>query len=100
MNCVIMFLECIGPCKPEDMNVFMEPLIDELKNLFEEDILCYNIVAKETFNLMVVMLWTIHDWLVKLTSVHVHRVQRSAKNVDTKVEQDVRGKNSVLHISK
>ena len=55
-------MECIGPYKLEDMNVFLEPLVDELNKLFVEGISCYNMPAKKTFNLRAIMLWTIHDW--------------------------------------
>ena len=93
-------LECTKPYKPEDMNVFMEPLIYELKNLFEEGIACYDALEKETFKLRVVMLWTIHNWPGKLTFAHVFRRRESAKSVDTKMEHDVRSKNQVFHLSK
>ena len=55
-------MDFVRPYKPEDMNVFVEPLIDELNKLFVEGIPCYDALAKETFNLRAVMLWTIHDW--------------------------------------
>ena len=74
VNCVFLSPECARPYKPKDINVFKEPLIDKLKKLFEEGILCYNTLAKETFKLRVVMLWTIHDSLGKFSFGHVHTV--------------------------
>ena len=51
-----------GPYKQEDINVFMEPLVQELKDLFERGRPCYDAVQKERFCLKAIMLWTIHDW--------------------------------------
>ncbi|GJR39474.1 putative transposon, En/Spm-like protein [Tanacetum coccineum] len=42
-----------------DIDVFLEPLVDDLHTLFETGVYTYDAPIKDNFNLRVVMLWTI-----------------------------------------
>nr|GEW68447.1 hypothetical protein [Tanacetum cinerariifolium] len=41
---------------------FLEPLVDDLRTLFETGVDTYDVSIKDNFNLRVVMLWTINDY--------------------------------------
>lgn len=61
-----MFLSLIvpGPKNPkENMDIYMQPLIDELKQLWETGVVTYDISKKQNFNLRAALLWTISDFL-------------------------------------
>ncbi|KAL6128833.1 hypothetical protein ACLB2K_072187 [Fragaria x ananassa] len=45
-----------------DIDVYLAPLIDELKSLWEVGIETYDMHAKESFTLRAALLWTIHDF--------------------------------------
>ncbi|GJU09035.1 hypothetical protein Tco_1125465 [Tanacetum coccineum] len=45
-----------------DINVFLEPLVDDLHTLFETGVDTYDASTKENFNLCAIMLWTINDY--------------------------------------
>ncbi|GJU54466.1 putative transposon, En/Spm-like protein [Tanacetum coccineum] len=45
-----------------DIDVFLEPLVDDLHTLFETGVDTYDASIKDNFNLCVVMLWTINDY--------------------------------------
>lgn len=45
-----------------DIDVFLQPLIDELKELWETGVKTFDTHAKETFNMRAVLLWTISDF--------------------------------------
>ncbi|XP_050225594.2 uncharacterized protein LOC126675059 [Mercurialis annua] len=52
-----------GPKSPGmDIDVFLQPLIDELKQLWEEGIETYDAHNEENFNLRASILWTISDF--------------------------------------
>ncbi|KAA0064274.1 transposase [Cucumis melo var. makuwa] len=54
--------EC-GPKQPgDDIGIYLEPLIDDLKLLWESGVQCYDIYNEELFNLRTVLLWTINDF--------------------------------------
>jgi len=61
-----MFLSMIIP-RPknlgEKLDVFLRPLIDELKKLWLNGINTYDIYRKENFQLKAVLMWTINDFL-------------------------------------
>ncbi|XP_041011477.1 uncharacterized protein LOC121255266 [Juglans microcarpa x Juglans regia] len=62
---LIMSLLIPGPKAPEnDINVFMRPLIDELKKLWHEGIRTYDAHKRQMFSLHPALLWTINDFLV------------------------------------
>ncbi|GKC17880.1 retrovirus-related pol polyprotein from transposon TNT 1-94 [Tanacetum coccineum] len=45
-----------------DIDVFLEPLVDDLHTLFETGVDTYDASIKDNFNLRVVVLWTINDY--------------------------------------
>lgn len=52
-----------GPKGPgKDIDVFLQPLVDELKSLWNEGIPTYDAFKKETFNMRAAVLWTINDF--------------------------------------
>jgi hypothetical protein len=52
-----------GPKSPgDDIDVFLQPLIDELKVLWEDGVRTYDAYSKEMFNMYCVLLWTIQDF--------------------------------------
>ncbi|XP_059635253.1 uncharacterized protein LOC132277409 [Cornus florida] len=52
-----------GPRQPgNDIDVYLEPLIDDLKELWEKGVEIYDAFAKSTFNLKVILMWTISDF--------------------------------------
>ncbi|XP_059671162.1 uncharacterized protein LOC132316707 [Cornus florida] len=52
-----------GPRQPgNDIDVYLEPLIDDLKDLWEKGVEIYDAFAKSTFNLKVILMWTISDF--------------------------------------
>ncbi|GKA44433.1 putative transposon, En/Spm-like protein [Tanacetum coccineum] len=46
-----------------DIDVFLEPLVDDLHTLFETGVDTYDASTKDNFNLCAVVLWTINDYL-------------------------------------
>lgn len=48
------------PCN--DIDVFLEPLVDDLQLLFETGVETYDAYAQEMFTLRAVVLWTINDY--------------------------------------
>ncbi|XP_021741321.1 uncharacterized protein LOC110707602 [Chenopodium quinoa] len=52
-----------GPKSPgNDIDVFLQPLIDELKELWESGVQTFDAHSKETFNMRAVLMWTISDF--------------------------------------
>ena len=52
-----------GPKQPgHDIDVYLAPLIDDLKDLYENGVEAYDSFKKEVFNLKVVLLWTVNDF--------------------------------------
>ncbi|KAG8391025.1 hypothetical protein BUALT_Bualt01G0145100 [Buddleja alternifolia] len=52
-----------GPTSPgNDIDVFLEPLIDELKDLWDHGVETYDASTGTNFNLRAAILWTIHDF--------------------------------------
>ncbi|XP_020250999.1 uncharacterized protein LOC109828405 [Asparagus officinalis] len=45
-----------------DIDVFMKPLIDELKRLWDEGVPTYDAFSCESFNLRAILMWTINDF--------------------------------------
>ena len=59
---VMMVLLISGPNSPgKDLDVFMEPLVDELLLLWK-GVVTYDVGSPEKFNLRVAILWCIHDY--------------------------------------
>ncbi|KAL5540395.1 hypothetical protein UlMin_042418 [Ulmus minor] len=52
-----------GPKQPgNDIDVYLAPLIDDLKELWEVGVDVYDAYKKEVFNLKAILLWTINDF--------------------------------------
>ena len=52
-----------GPKQPgNDIDVYLAPLIDDLKTLWEDGVTVYDAHRQEEFNLRAVLLWTINDF--------------------------------------
>ena len=45
-----------------DMDVYLRPLIDELKMLWETGVETYDCVSKERFNIRAAFMWTVNDF--------------------------------------
>ena len=57
-----------GPQAPgKDIDVYLQPLIDELKYLWEKGVMTYDASKKESFMMHAAVLWTIHDFLAYRT---------------------------------
>ncbi|XP_047949382.1 uncharacterized protein LOC125195248 [Salvia hispanica] len=60
-----MFLTVLvpGPRNPKDkLDVFLQPLIDELKQLWEVGVPTYDISLKQNFQMRAMLMWTISDF--------------------------------------
>lgn len=52
-----------GPKAPsQDIDVFLEPLYDELKQLWDRGVPAYDMYKKEHFSLRAMLMWGIHDF--------------------------------------
>ncbi|KAG7656520.1 Ribonuclease H-like superfamily [Arabidopsis suecica] len=66
MNTEYLFLTILnhGPNHPRgSLDVFLQPLIEELKELWSTGIDAYDVSLNQNFNLKAVLLWTISDFL-------------------------------------
>jgi hypothetical protein len=53
-----------GPHQPgNDIDVYLRPLVDELKELWQDGALAYDASSGTTFQMHVALLWIIHDYL-------------------------------------
>lgn len=53
-----------GPKAPsQDIDVFLQPLVQELKQLREEGVQAYDMYKREPFQLKAILIWGIHDFL-------------------------------------
>ena len=60
---IIMPLLIPGPKSPgNDVDIFLEPLIDEVKQLWDVRVKTYDSYRKETFDMHAALMWTIHDF--------------------------------------
>ncbi|XP_062080309.1 uncharacterized protein LOC133785063 [Humulus lupulus] len=46
----------------KDIDVYLQPLIDELKELWENGVRTFDVIDKEYFTMRAAILWTIHDF--------------------------------------
>lgn len=54
----------LGPSSPRnDIDVYLQPLIDELKELWEFSVETYDSYTNQTFQMHATLLWTICDFL-------------------------------------
>ncbi|XP_031742172.1 uncharacterized protein LOC116404095 [Cucumis sativus] len=52
-----------GPKQPrDDIGIYLAPLIEDLKLLWESGVECYDAYREEPFNLRSILLWTINDF--------------------------------------
>lgn len=52
-----------GPTAPSNnIDVYLQPLIEDLKDLWDEGVEMYDSFSKETFKLRAILLWTISDY--------------------------------------
>lgn len=52
-----------GPKQPEnDIDVYLEPLVDDLKELWDNGVETYDAFSKSTFSLRVILMWTVNDF--------------------------------------
>ncbi|KAH7845791.1 hypothetical protein Vadar_006051 [Vaccinium darrowii] len=52
-----------GPSSPgNDIDVYLQPLVDELKDLWHNGVSTYDAYSKQTFRLHAAVLWTINDF--------------------------------------
>ncbi|GKA51645.1 putative reverse transcriptase domain-containing protein, partial [Tanacetum coccineum] len=58
----IMLSVLISGYPGNDIDIFLEPLVDDLHTLFETGVDTYDVSTKDNFNLHVVVLWTINDY--------------------------------------
>ncbi|XP_062076859.1 uncharacterized protein LOC133781794 [Humulus lupulus] len=62
-NNFIMALLIPGPKSPgKDIDVYLRPLIDELKELWEKGVKTYDVSSKKEFMMRAAILWTINDF--------------------------------------
>ena len=60
---LMLTLMISGPKQPgHDIDVYLAPLIDDLKDLYENGVEAYDGFKKEVFNLKAVLLWTVNDF--------------------------------------
>ncbi|KAK3222201.1 hypothetical protein Dsin_009226, partial [Dipteronia sinensis] len=60
---MMLSLLITGPHQPSnDIDVYLAPLIEDLKNLWEVGVEVYDAHKQERLNLRVVLLWTINDF--------------------------------------
>ena len=53
----------LGPKQPgNDIDVYLAPLIENIKMLWQEGVECFDGDREETFTLRVLLLWTINDF--------------------------------------
>lgn len=65
MTSPYIFLTCIipGPHNPKSLiDVYLQPLIDELLQLWYEDVVTYDISTKQNFVMRANLMWTISDF--------------------------------------
>ncbi|XP_022862577.1 uncharacterized protein LOC111382773 [Olea europaea var. sylvestris] len=62
-NIFMMSLLIPGPQAPgKDIDIYLRPLIDELKYLWDRGVMTYDVSKNENFRMHAAVLWTIHDF--------------------------------------
>ena len=65
MTTPFMFLTCVisRPKNPKNkIDVYLQPLVDELRELWDVGVVTYNISTAHTFQMKVALMWTINDF--------------------------------------
>jgi len=53
----------LGPKNPKgNLDIYMQPLIEELVQLCHEGIMAYDVSMRQIFSMKVMLLWTISDF--------------------------------------
>jgi len=56
-------LFCAGPYSPKaKIDVYLQPLIDDLKNMWSDGVWTYDVSKKQNFLLRACLMWTINDF--------------------------------------
>ncbi|KAM1513467.1 hypothetical protein ACFX1Z_024891 [Malus domestica] len=82
---VILSLLIPGKEQPgNDIDVYFEPLIDDLKKLWNNGIEVYDAFSKSMFNLKAILMWTISDFLAyeNLSGKKIQEANKNVTNVD------------------
>ena len=59
----MLSLLILSPYQPgNEIDIYLKPLVDELKELWEEGVETYGAYNKEHFQMRATLLWTIHDY--------------------------------------
>ena len=59
----MLSLLILGPTAPgNDIDVYLQPLIDELQELWEHGVTTYDVASKQNFRMHATLLWTISDF--------------------------------------
>lgn len=59
----MMSLLIPGPTQPgTNIDVYLRPLVDELKELWENGVMTYDAFTEQTFQMHAAVMWTIHDF--------------------------------------
>ena len=62
---LILSLVILGPTSPEiAIDVYLQPLVEELRELWDVGVQAYDASSKEIFQLNVALIWTINDFPV------------------------------------
>ncbi|KAL0307979.1 UNVERIFIED_CONTAM: hypothetical protein Sangu_3001400, partial [Sesamum angustifolium] len=64
MSFEYMFLTIVilGPTNPKCLiNIYLEPLIEELHNLWHAGVLAHDSAKNETFTMRAALMWTVND---------------------------------------
>lgn len=60
---IMLTLLILGPKQPgNDIDIYLEPLIEDLECLWHNGVVTYDAFSKATFNLKAILLWTISDF--------------------------------------
>ena len=98
---VMLTMLISGPKQPgNDIDVYLAPLIEDLKMLSEEGVECFDGSREETFTLRALLLWTINNFPAygNLSSYNVkgyHACQLYGENTCSKRLKH--GKKKLLH---
>ena len=67
---IMLTLLIPGPKQPgNDIDVYLQPLIEDLQELWNNGVEVYDAVNKSMFNLKAILMWTINDFLAYGNSV-------------------------------
>lgn len=59
----LFFSDLVNSWTKNEIYVYLRPLVDELKELWENDVQTHHKMNGSTFNLCVAVMWTINDFL-------------------------------------